>query len=231
MLQLQAVSEREIQFLNESNRIEGIHEIDYSSEKFQVPEKGHFGAYLSSQEAAREHRPLTTKMIRTWQALLGKEQQQFSGDFISEEEIGHIRGPALHRNVRIGNHIPPHYERVPQLFQFLIEDINADLGKNQTLYSKDDRAFTQFLGSSFLRFEQLHPFTDGNGRTGRLLANYIATYCNRPILVFPSERISRNRYLEAHSSETAMGEYMAKRVNEAFSSAIQHKMGKDKEEA
>jgi len=199
---------RDVQFLNESNHIEGIYEIDYARAEFLDPNKGHFGAFVQSQQAALEHTPLSAKMIRCWQAMLGREQQQYTNDHIADEEIGHIRGPALQKNVRIGNHIPPHYDFVPLHLMNLIEDINEGLRKNHEIYKKDNGAFTQFLGSAFFRFEKIHPFGDGNGRTGRLLANYIATYCGRPFLVFPSEMSLRNRYIEAHDSEEKMAQYM-----------------------
>ena len=213
-MSLSIITDREIQFLNDSNRIEGIYEIDYKTKKFQDPEKGHFGAFLISQQIANEHKPLTAKIIRKWQELLTREQQGFTGDRIPEEEIGHLRGPSLHKNVRIGKHIPPHYDHVPVLLQTLIESINENLTKNREKYQTDDLAFSNFLGSSFLRFERIHPFGDGNGRTGRLLANYIATYCNRSILVFPSEMSLRNRYIEAHESEEAMSRYITDRMTQ-----------------
>jgi len=207
--------DRAIQFLNESNRIEGIQEIDYRHPYYQNPTKGHFGAYVLSQEAAAQHQPLSVKMLRTWQGLLGREQQERTGDHIDDTEIGHIRGPPLQKNVRIGNHIPPSYERVPTLFQFLIEDLNEDLAANHAKYRDNDEAFANFACSYFLRFERLHPFGDGNGRMGRLIANYISSYCGRPNLVFPSEYSMRNRYIEAHDSEGDMTNYFLKRMQEA----------------
>lgn len=201
-----------VSFLNESNRIEGITEIDYHLKTFQNPEKGHFGAYVISNRAALENQPLTVRMIRTWQGLLGKEQRDFTGDYIPDEEIGRTRGPSLQKNVRIGKHIPPSYDEVPTHLQNLVEDINESLRNNLDVYRKDDASFTKFAAASFLRFERIHPFGDGNGRTGRLLANYIAAYSGRPLIVFPSEMILRNRYISAHESEEAMAKYFTERL-------------------
>ncbi|CCB89172.1 Fic family protein [Simkania negevensis] len=217
MTSISAVSNRTIQFLNESNYMEGIHEIDYANPTFQDPQKGHFGAFTLSQDAGRNHTPLSVKILRTWQALLGKEQQEQSGDHIDDREIGHIRGPSLQKNVRIGKHVPPSYERVPALLQCWVEDFNEDLAKNHEIYTKDDEAFANFAGSYFLRFERIHPFGDGNGRMGRLIANYISAYCNRPLLIFPAEYSLRNRYIEAHESEEAMINYFSQRIAEARS--------------
>ena len=32
-------------------------------------------------------------------------------------------------------------------------------------------------------FEYLHPFRDGNGRTGRLLSNWIMMHCGHPLII------------------------------------------------
>src|SRR5437016_4707 len=142
-----AISSRVIQFLNESNRIEGIEEIDYRHQQFQDPKIGHFGAYLVSQQAARDLQPLTVKTIRCWQGMLGREQQRYTGTAIEDGEIGQIRGPALKKNVRVGRQIPPSYEDVPTLLQYLFEDLNEDLANNRELYERDDEAFAKFAAS------------------------------------------------------------------------------------
>jgi len=203
-----------IRFLTESNKIEGIDEINYENPRFQNPEKGHFGAYTISQQAASEQAPLSVKMLRVWQAMLGKEQQEFSGTAIDDLEIGQIRGPALKKNVRIGTHLPPSYEEVPTFLQYLVEDLNQDLKENRLKYESDPEAFTRFAASYFLRFERIHPFSDGNGRVGRLLANYLAASCKKPLLIFPSDTVMRNIYIKAHNSEDLMTAYFQQIMKE-----------------
>lgn len=44
-------------------------------------------------------------------------------------------------------------------------------------------------------YEYLHPFRDGNGRTGRLISNYILLRLGHPLLVIPSD--CRNEYISA----------------------------------
>ncbi len=198
-----------IRFLTESNGIEDIKEIDYRNPQYQQAGKGHFGAFILSQESASKKEPLTVKMIRTWQRLITEEQLPF-GYHLENEAVGHIRHMANPVNVRIGKHIPPSYEDVPTLLDALVEKINESL-KNREQF-KDDTAFCEFLGTSFFKYEWIHPFADGNGRSGRLLANYIAAFCDRPIIVFESEMIERNRYYAAHESAEKMQSFMATKV-------------------
>ena len=44
-------------------------------------------------------------------------------------------------------------------------------------------------------YEYLHPFRDGNGRTGRLVSNYILLRLGHPLLIIPSE--TRQEYISA----------------------------------
>lgn len=55
-------------------------------------------------------------------------------------------------------------------------------------------------------FEFLHPFRDGNGRTGRLMANLILLSMNHPMVIIPSEHKSEyiralQMYKKEHSVE------------------------------
>jgi len=199
-----------LQFLNESNRIESITEVNYTTqEEYRIIGKGHFGAFVDSQQLAQAKQPLTFRKIKYWQELLTREQLLL-GHPIEEAAIGHIRNPSLPKNVRIANHIPPDFSEVATLLDYLIEQINEGLKDQNKL--KEDGEYCQFLGRSFQKFESIHPFMDGNGRTGRLMANYIATYCDRPIIVFNSEMVERNEYYKAHSSAKEMSDFMAKKI-------------------
>lgn len=64
-------------------------------------------------------------------------------------------------NVQVGRHFPPAHQDVSPLMFELLEWWNAD-----------SLGFSPILSSAILhyRFEDIHPFADGNGRTGRALA-------------------------------------------------------------
>jgi Fic family protein len=61
-------------------------------------------------------------------------------------------------------HRPPRMEKVPDLIAFLLEEYDK----------KDVKGDDTFELASFMHcgFEAIHPFSDGNGRVGRLLLNY-----------------------------------------------------------
>jgi Fic family protein len=80
-----------------------------------------------------------------------------AGDVMDQGEAGRYR--TIH--VRVGKHAPPHPEDVSPLMHELL-----DWWRNESIQ------LSPILSSSILhfRFEEIHPFADGNGRTGRALA-------------------------------------------------------------
>lgn len=206
-------SDRCLKFLNESNWIENIHGIDYYIKENQVLGQGHFGAFAISQESAKRKEPLTAKLIAQWQGLIASEQLNKSSEHpISPEEVGCFRGPSLQVNVSVGTYVAPDWSKVADRIELLVAKINEGLANSSHF---DEIDYCKFLGSSFLEFEKIHPFVDGNGRTGRIIANYIATFCGKPILVFQSEMGERYAYYEAHHSEKGMWRHMARKIAEA----------------
>lgn len=54
------------------------------------------------------------------------------------------------------------------------------------------------LARFHIEFEKIHPFPDGNGRTGRLLINYFLLKNNKCPLVISSE--NRTKYIDSLSN-------------------------------
>ncbi len=81
------------------------------------------------------------------------------------------------------DHIPPEPEKVPNLMNYFVYNYNHD----------EQDAFTK-IAKYHIEFEKIHPFEDGNGRTGRLLLNYELLKNNLPPVVIAKE--NRIKYFE-----------------------------------
>lgn len=99
-----------------------------------------------------------------------------------------IQGAYRDSEVRIAGseHIPPKSEKVPELLEQLFKEFY-----NQKRTSHPIELAT-FLHN---RFVNIHPFTDGNGRTSRLLMNWILIRNKFPPVII--EVSSREQYYNA----------------------------------
>ena len=66
------------------------------------------------------------------------------------------------------DHTPPQPYLVPKLMEELVLDYNEKLHYTDII---------EVVSELHLRFESIHPFIDGNGRTGRLLLNFELMKC------------------------------------------------------
>lgn len=84
------------------------------------------------------------------------------------------------------DYLPPDYQKVPALMKKHIENLNKDVKDKHPLEHASDL---------HAEFESIHPFTDGNGRIGRLLLSMFCMkngYC--PVIIPP---IRRAEYIAA----------------------------------
>ena len=94
--------------------------------------------------------------------------------------------------IRGSEHIPPEPEKIHNLMNYYVYNYNND---------KED-IFTK-IAKYHIEFEKIHPFEDGNGRTGRLLLNYELLKNNLPPLVIAKE--DRVKYFEFIRNEDIIG--------------------------
>ena len=88
-------------------------------------------------------------------------------------------------------HIPPNPEKVPNLMMYYIYNYNND---NQNLFDK--------IAKYHIEFEKIHPFEDGNGRTGRLLLNYELLKNNfPPVVIAKEDRVKYFEFLKNNDSK------------------------------
>lgn len=77
----------------------------------------------------------------------------------------------------------------------LVDAEMAEWAKQVNLLDSDALAFPEALAAAHCRFEQIHPFLDGNGRTGRLVLNLVLVRLGFPPAIIYKR--DRDRYLRA----------------------------------
>lgn len=107
---------------------------------------------------------------------------------------------------------PPPVVAVPGLVSDWVDDVNAG--------PKDGEHLIEHLARAHSRFESIHPFRDGNGRTGRLAVNLLLVRRGYPPAIIYNR--DRGRYIDAliradrWGDIGALAELMARSVNEGI---------------
>jgi Fic/DOC family len=125
---------------------------------------------------------------------------------------GHNEGPGSYREHDIrpfpGGMRPPPWPEVSAMVTDWIGDVQA-------LGQEGEGIEPEALANLHARFEQIHPFLDGNGRTGRLVLNLLLVRLGYPpAIIFKGDR---RRYLTAlqsadHGDNGPLGELLARAI-------------------
>ncbi|MDR0793151.1 MAG: Fic family protein, partial [Chitinophagaceae bacterium] len=104
--------------------------------------------------------------------------------------IDTTKGEFRKSNVHAGDTYFVNYDKVGRLTQQLVGSINLETGRAETTEDKLLLSFTAHFD-----FVSIHPFYDGNGRTARLLMNYLQKKIDLPLGIVHAE--DRSDYINA----------------------------------
>lgn len=142
--------------------------------------KDHYDALRFTLEEARKKTPVSTALVKQINAHVMKNTGSTYNTVLGD--IDAAKGEYRKGNVSAGGHYFFAYDKVPSLTKQLTETIQLLLDRITTIEEKLQLAFR-----AHYELVTIHPFYDGNGRTSRLLMNYVLERSGLPLCVLYKE--------------------------------------------
>ncbi|MGV0938890.1 Fic family protein [Empedobacter falsenii] len=148
----------------------------------------HYKALIYVIEQANKKTPISVELIKNIGELVLKNTGSVYETILGTVDAS--KGEFRKGNVMAGATYFPNYDKVERLMNDLVSTIQ---NKMKTNLSIEDQVNLSF--DAHFNMVSIHPFYDGNGRSSRLLMNYIQQYYNLPLAIVNSE--SKVDYIEA----------------------------------
>jgi Fic family protein len=148
----------------------------------------HFAALQFLLNQAEVKRPVSVELIQEINSLVVKNTGHTYNSVFGT--IDSATGAFRKGNVSAGSSYFPNYDKVIRLTEKMVLEVNALMKTPLTELQKIKLSF-----DAHFNLVSIHPFYDGNGRTARLLMNYIQAYYQLPLAIVRSE--SKTEYIEA----------------------------------
>lgn len=149
--------------------------------------KDHYNAFLMVKESANIKRKFSIDLIKEVNSFVmsstGGLVSSIAGDFDTS------KGDLRLAQVYVDKKYFPDFSKVPNLLKQFVENINS------RIYSVKGDEIVKLAADIHYNFVNIHPFGDGNGRTARLLMNYIQLYYKEPLIKIFTE--DRAEYIDA----------------------------------
>lgn len=142
----------------------------------------HAAALVYIIEEAKQKKEISTSFIQHINAKVMAHTGKVYNTALGE--VDGTKGMFRKGNVMAGSRYFPNYDKVEHLTSKLCNEINNKITTAATVTDKINLSFdAQF------DLVSIHPFYDGNGRTSRLLMNYIQAYFQLPMaIVFKEDK-------------------------------------------
>ncbi len=176
-------------------------------------------AYEMAKDKAKHNTPITSTFLQTLNAALmrttGSVHNVMGGSFDSSKGEYRLCGVTA----GIGGRSYMNYKKVPAKVEELCHILQEKQQKATSLQAQYELSF-----NAHLNLATIHPWVDGNGRTARLLMNYIQ-FCHNifPVKVFNEDRkdyILSLRQSQEQETNLPFLDFMAMQLKKSLTAEI-----------
>jgi Fic family protein len=179
--------------------------------------KDHYEALLFVLSKAKKKKTITVQLLQEINSLVMKSTGKVRSTVLGK--IDESKGEFRKGNVRAGETYFVNYDKVIPYTNELVKSLNRKIKTVRTDEEKLELAFTAHFD-----MVTIHPFYDGNGRTSRLLMNFIQRFFDLPLSIVYNE--DKAEYIQAlkdaRAEETTKPfiEFMLSQLNKQLTSEI-----------
>ncbi|KAA3624686.1 MAG: Fic family protein [Bacteroidetes bacterium] len=182
--------------------------------------KDHYRALINLKQVAFRKLKFSPEFIKTVNSDVMKQTggiiRTALGDFNSAD------GDFRLVQVFVDKKYFPNYQKVPRMVEEYCKVVNEKIDK------VEEMDIVKLAADVHYNLVNIHPFADGNGRTSRLLMNYILLYHNLPLLkIFTEDRVAYIDALNQTEAEEDL-EIFRKFIGEQYSKYLQLEIDKFK---
>ena len=151
--------------------------------------KDHATALQYCLREAKKYQPVTEGLIKSINALVMKNTGSVYNTALGQVDA--TKGEYRKGNVSAGGYYFPAYDKVAKETLKLVDKIQAEMKD----IAMNNQVKLNLSFAAHYNLVSIHPFYDGNGRTSRLLMNYVQKYFNLPLAIVYKE--DKNDYITA----------------------------------
>lgn len=189
---------------------------------FSLQVLDHYNALKFVLSEAEKDNNLSVKLIQEIASKVMARTGEIYENILGKVDVS--KGEFRNTSVRAGNTTFMNYQKVPKAMENLVQKLKELFPKQKTIEEK--------LALSFYAHYELvniHPFLDGNGRTSRLLMNFIQQKYDLPLgIVFAEDKIPYYEALNSVKETESFDEYNDFMFNQ-YGKHLQREIKKHKE--